>query len=247
MLNRKEQAEAIAEALGTSFIHDKFGHDLFIGGQIEHILAERAIIIYQYVEDEKFYGVAVTHENGEQFIALNTYHPLRTRYFTASHELWHLTNFVDLDNEFFDHERAADRFAAAIMLPKTLIKDLWNKFIAMYDVESSIIHLSDFAQVPYLAMVRRVKELGFKIPSLLVNRTEHEWKDRRIELGFPYSYLDEPMNETRFKAYEDVVKQNVEHIGLDTLIAANKLVKFAPKQAKQYQKMLYTGVNDEET
>ncbi|MDM5246123.1 MULTISPECIES: ImmA/IrrE family metallo-endopeptidase [unclassified Lysinibacillus] len=246
-MERKEQAEVLAEAFATSFLHDKYGHDLFIGGQIEHILAEYANVIYQYVEDEEFFGVAVTHENEEQFIALNTYHPLRTRYFTASHELWHLTKYKDLDNEFFDHERAADRFAAAIMLPKALIKDLWNKLSELNDIESCIIHLSDFAQVPYLAMVRRVKELGYTIPSSLANRTEHEWRDSRIELGFPYSNLDEPVKETRFKAYEDVVKQNVEHIGLDTLIAANKLAKFAPKQAEQYQKTLYLGENDEET
>jgi len=247
MLDRKEQAEALAEAFATSFIIDKYGHDLFIGGQIEHILADYANVIYQYVEDDEFFGVAVTHENGEQFIALNTYHPLRTRYFTASHELWHLTKYKDLDSEIFDHERAADRFAAAIMLPKALVEALWNKFKALNDAESSIIHLSDLAQVPYLTMVRRVKELGFKIPTSLLNRTEHEWIDRRIELGFPYSNLDEPVKETRFNAYEGVVKQNVEHIGLDTLIAANKLAKFAPKQAEQYQKMLYLGVNNEET
>jgi len=246
-LDRKQQAEAIAEAMATTFIHDKYGHDLFLGGQIEHILAERANIIYQHVEDEKFFGAAVTHENGEQFIVLNTYHPLRTRYFTASHELWHLANLIDLDNEVFDHERAADRFAAAIMLPKALIKDLWKKFSELYDDESCIIHLSDFAQVPYLAMVRRIYELGFTIPSALLKRTEHEWRDSRIELGFPYSNLDEPVKETRFKAYEDVVKQNVEHLGLDNLVAANKLAKFAPKQAEQYQKSLYSGVNDEET
>ena len=237
MLDRKEQAEALAEAFATSFLNDKYGHDLFIGGQIEHILADYANVIYQYVEDEEFFGVAVTHENGEQFIALNTYHPLRTRYFTASHELWHLTKYKDLDSEIFDHERAADRFAAAIMLPKALVEALWNKFKAQNDAESSIIHLSDLAQVPYLTMVRRVKELGLKIPVSLSNRTEHEWIDRRIELGFPYSNFDEPVKETRFNAYEGVVKQNVEHVGLDNLTAANKLAKFAPKQAEQYQKL----------
>ncbi|PIJ98075.1 ImmA/IrrE family metallo-endopeptidase [Lysinibacillus sphaericus] len=245
-MDRKKEAELIAEAFATDFLKDKYGHDLFIGGQIEHILAEKANIIYQSVEDEKFFGAAVTHEDGEQFIMLNTYHPLRTRYFTAAHELWHLSNLVVLDSEF-DHERAADRFAAAIMLPKALIKDLWNKFIDLYDDdERSIIHLSDFSQVPYLAMVRRVKELGFKMSSSLKHRTELEWKNRRLELGFPYSYLDEPVKETRFKAYEDVVIQNVEHLGLDTLIAANKLAKLAPQQAKKYQETRNMGVSDVE-
>ncbi|WEA41696.1 ImmA/IrrE family metallo-endopeptidase (plasmid) [Lysinibacillus sp. fkY74-1] len=236
-MDRKKEAELIAEAFATDFLKDKYGYDIFIGSQIEHILAEKAKIIYQYVEDEKFFGVAITHANGEQFIMLNTYHPLRTRYFTAAYEMWNLSSLVVLDNEF-DHVRAADRFASAIMLPKALVKDLWRKFIDLYDEESSIIHLSDFSQVPYLIMVRRVKELGFKMSSSLKNRTELDWKNRRIELGFPYSNLDEPVKETRFKAYEDVVNQNVEQVGLNTLIAANKLAKFSPQRAKKYQESL---------
>jgi len=242
-VDRKKEAELIAEAFAIDFLKEKYGRDLFIGGQIEHILAEKANIIYQYVEDEKFFGAAVTNEDGERFIMLNTFHSLRTRYFTAAQELWQLSNLIVLDSEF-DHEHAANRFATAIVLPKALIKDLWNKFIDLYDEESSIIHLSDFSQVPYLAMVRRVKELGFKISSSLKHRTELEWKNRRLELGFPYSNLDEPVKETRFKAYEDVVIQNVEHLGLDTLIAANKLAKLAPQQAKKYQEALNMEVSD---
>ncbi|MGE7673137.1 ImmA/IrrE family metallo-endopeptidase [Lysinibacillus sp. NPDC094403] len=245
-MNRKEQAEEIAEKFATSFLQDEYGQELFTGGQIEKILAEKANIIYQYVEDEKYFGAAITHDNGEQFIAVNTYHPLRTRYFTVAHELWHLTNIVPFDPDF-DHERAADRFAAAVMLPKTLVKKMWDRFLEMSDEESSIIYLSDFAQVPYLTTVRRVKELGLKMTKSLESTDEKYWIEKRTELGLPYAYLDESVKETRFKAYENVVKQNVEHVGLDSLIAANKLAKFAPQQAKQYQEMLSMGVDDCET
>lgn len=241
-------AEETAEVFALSYLQEQFGHGLFIGSQIENILAENenVTIIYQYVEDEKYYGAAISHESGEKFIAINTYHPLRTRYFTVAHELWHLTKGSKIQDKDFNHERAADRFAAAVMLPKTLTKDLWERYKKESGVEKTVISIADHAQVPYQSVVRRVKEIGIKLPSDLLKRTEDEWQEQRIKLGYPFSNLDVAVKETRFFAYEDVVVKSVEHYGLDSLTAANKLAKFAPQKAEQYQNMLYVGdVEDE--
>ncbi|UJF33927.1 ImmA/IrrE family metallo-endopeptidase [Paenibacillus hexagrammi] len=232
-MNHREKAEKIAEVYAASFLKDAIGHDLFIGSHIERLLADKVNLIYQYVEDENYFGAAIKHQNGEQFVVLNTFHSLRARYFTAAHELWHLSEGSLMQDENFDHERAADRFAAAIMLPKALIMELWNKFRKQGD-EAAILQIADLADVPYMTVVRRLSELGENV--LPVKKiTEMEWITVRSELGFPISASDYSSKDTRFVAYEHAVKENVEKKGLDILIAANKLSKFAPKLAEQYQ------------
>lgn len=241
-------AEETAEVFALSYLQEKFGHGFFIGSQIENILAtnENVNIIYQYVEDEKYFGAAISHESGEKFIAINTYHPLRIRYFTVAHELWHLTKGSKIQDKDFIHERAADRFAAAVMLPKTLTKDLWERYKKELGIEKTVVSIADLAQVPYQSVIRRAKEIGIKFPPNLLNKTEEEWQEERIKLGFPLSNLDTAVKDTRFFAYEDVVVKCVEHYGLDSLTAGNKLAKFAPKKAEQYQNLLYLGdVEDE--
>ncbi|MBO2946123.1 ImmA/IrrE family metallo-endopeptidase [Paenibacillus sp. F411] len=231
-MNHREKAEKVAEVYAVSFLKDAIGHDIFIGSHIERLLADKVNLIYQYVEDGNYYGAAIQHQNGEQFVVLNTFHSLRTRYFTAAHELWHLSEASLMQDGNFDHERAADRFAAAIMLPKELTKQLWNKF-KKQDDEVAILKIADLADVPYVAVVRRLSELGENVPSKKI--TEMEWLEKRSELGFPISVSDYSSKDTRFVAYEHAVKENVEKKGLDILIAANKLSKFAPKLAEQYQ------------
>lgn len=231
-MNHREKAEKVAEVYAASFLQDAIGHDIFIGSHIERLLADKVNLIYQYVEDESYYGAAIQHQNGEKFVVLNTFHSLRTRYFTAAHELWHLSEGSLMQDGNFDHERAADRFAAAIMLPKELTKQLWNKF-KKQDDEVAILKIADLADVPYVTVVRRLSELGENVPTKKM--TEMEWLDKRSELGFPISVSDYSSKDTRFVAYENAVKESVEKKGLDMLIAANKLSKFAPKLAEQYQ------------
>lgn len=231
-MNHKEKAEKVAEIYATSILQEVIGRDIFIGSHIERLLADKASLIYQYVEDEKYYGAAIKHQNGELFIVLNTFHSLRLRYFTAAHELWHLLEGSLMQDDDFDHERAADRFAAAIMLPKELTKQLWMKFKKKGD-EAAIIQIADLADVPYEAVIRRLRELGERMPKVF---NEVEWTTKRIELGFPISASDYSSQQTRFLAYENIVKENVEKQGLDILAAANKLSKFAPDLAERYQR-----------
>lgn len=40
-----------------------------------------------------------------------------------------------MQSDSSDYERAADRFATAVMLPKGLTKDLWRKFKKLYGTD----------------------------------------------------------------------------------------------------------------
>lgn len=228
-----KQAELTAEAFAASFIEEHFGHDLFIGPHIEQILADKATIIYQYVEDDEYFGASVQHKNGEQFIALNTFHTLRLRYFTAAHELWHLSEGSQYQGVDFDHKRAADRFAAAIMLPKALTLELWKKFKKLYNAEEAIFHIADFSAVPYVAVVRRLSELNESVNGAKLK--EVDWLNKRLQSNLPESSLDQAKPYTCFRAYEKIVQETVKQNNLDLLSAANKLAKFSPKQAEIYQ------------
>lgn len=243
-MDRKKQAEAVAEAFAADFLEETTANTIFIGSHIERILASKAKVIYQFVEDPAYFGAAISHESGIQFIALNTFHPLRVRYFTAAHELWHLSEASQLQDEDFDHERAADRFAAAIMLPKAITKDLWLKFKKLYEPKEAIIHIADFSEVPYEAVVRRLKEL--EIPLSGLNFSEEEWKSERIRLDLPESTLDLPQPLERFTAYEHTVEEALEKGSLDSLAASNKLRKYNTQLARTIQEQEVKRVKEAE-
>lgn len=229
MLCLRQQAEKTAEAFAAALLDDTFGRDLFLGSHIERILSEKVHLIYKSIEDVAFYGAAVTHEEGETFVVLNTYHSLRTRYFTAAHELWHLSDASEMQKEDFDHERAADRFAAALMLPKPLVKSLWKRFKSELNEEQAVLYIADLSAAPYKTVERRIQEVGEKIS---VTYGEQEWQQLRERYGLPMSPLDIAIHDTKFSAYEKQVKRNVGK-GLDPLTASNKLASFAPKISEQ--------------
>ncbi|MGO4546777.1 ImmA/IrrE family metallo-endopeptidase [Paenibacillus sp. 2TAB23] len=246
-MDHREKAEKVAEAYAADFLEDAIGQDIFIGSHIERLLSDKVKIIYQYVEDEKYFGAAISHQNGDQFVALNTFHSLRTRYFTAAHELWHLIEGSKMQDNDFDHERAADRFSAAIMLPKALTKHFWNKFKTKYGEERAILQIADLSYAPYKTVVRRLGELGEIISGNKLNKLEElEWLARRNELGLPASASDHSSPEVRFVEYEKVVLENVEHKGLDILTAANKISKYSPKIAEQIQHDSLTKRHEED-
>ncbi|WP_158593276.1 ImmA/IrrE family metallo-endopeptidase [Planomicrobium sp. Y74] len=166
------------------------------------------------------------------------------RYFTAAHELWHLSEASQLQAEGFDHERAADRFAAAIMLPKAITKDLWLKFKKLYEPKEAIIHIADFSEVPYEAVVRRLKELGISLSGL--NFSEEEWQNERIKLDLPRSTLDLPQPLERFAAYEHAVEETLEKGSLDSLTASNKLRKYNEQLARTIQEQEVKRVKEAE-
>lgn len=225
----REQAEKTAEAFAASFLDDVYGYDLFLGSQIERILGEQVHLVYKTLEDSAFFGAAITHASGEKFVVLNTFHTLRTRYFSAAHELWHLSEASKMQKEDFDHERAADRFAACLMLPKPLVKSLWKRFKAKWNEEQAIIAIADLSAAPYKTVERRITEVG---ETIKVSHSEWEWQQLREHYALPDSPLDLAIHDTKFQAYE---QQVIEHVkkGLNPLTASNKLVQFAPAMSKQ--------------
>lgn len=243
-MDRKKQAEAIAEAFAADFLEETTANTIFIGSHIERILASKAKVIYQYVEDPNYFGAAISHESGKQFIALNTFHPLRARYFTAAHELWHLSEASELQEEDFDHERAADRFAAAVMLPKSITRDLWLKFKKLYEPKEAIIHMADLSEVPYEAVVRRLKELEISLSGM--NLSEEEWKLERTRLDLPGIALDLPQPLERFAAYEHAIEEALETKFLDPLAASNKLRKYNVQLARTLQEQEIERVKEAE-
>lgn len=77
------------------------------------------------MEDPEFYGATITIDRGNRkYVLLNTKKSLRLRYFTASHELWHVLDIHEMVKDDMHHERSAERFAAALMLPESLVRSL---------------------------------------------------------------------------------------------------------------------------
>ena len=228
-MNRREQAEKTAEAFAASFLDDVYGYDLFVGSQIERILSEKVHLVYKNIEDPAFFGAAITHQSGDKFVVLNTHHPLRTRYFTAAHELWHLSEASQMQQERFDHERAANRFAACLLLPKPLVKALWKRFNEKWNEEQAVLTIADLSAAPYKTVERRIVEVG---ETMNVSHSEEEWQQLRQHYALPDSPLDLALHDTKFHAYEKQVLMHVEK-GLDPLTASNKLAGFATSVSKQ--------------
>jgi len=242
MKARKQVAEEIAELFAEKFLTEQFGKEMFISSNIEPILEERgAKLVYQHVKDDQYHGAAVTFNNGSMFVALNTYHPLRMRYFTAAHELWHFIDLrVALEGEY-DSERAADRFAAAIMLPKSLIKSSWHELIKTFPKKKVILMIADMSAMPYQAVARRLKEIGVtNLPDEIRDFTEEDWVNYRLESGMSKSPFDESQPVRQFKSYADNVSELVEVGELDFVTAANKISKFSPGLAN---KLLHENVH----
>ncbi len=241
-MDRKKQAEATAEAFAADFLEEAANATIFIGPYIERILANKAKVVYQYVEDSNYFGAAIEHISGDQFIALNTFHPLRTRYFTAAHELWHLAEFSRLQDEEFDHERAADRFAAAIMLPKAITKDLWLKLNKLYEQKEAIIHLADMSSMPYEAVGRRLRELGINLKMKKID--EKEWLHEREKLGLPESPLDRQQPLNQFFDYVNAIEEALAENRIDYLSASNKLSRYSPEKAEILQSKVMKEIQE---
>lgn len=235
--------EDIAESFAASFLEKVIDRPIFIGAYIEQVLAKQTNLIYQYVEDDAYFGAAIRHISGEEFIALNSYQSLRMRYFTAAHELWHLSEMSKFQVSGFDHERAADRFAAALMLPKSTTKEVWEKLKESYETKLAIIYLADMAQVPYVSVVRRLRELGYRFSNL--SEREEDWLKERTQLGVSPSALDQRQRFESFPAYEAEVVSAVKEERLTRLSAANKLSVYQPTLAKALQEEMMQALQED--
>ena len=230
-------SERYAEMLATYYLDEEFGEKLFLGSTIENILSKEAILIYQNVPDNNYYGASIRYKDFS-FIAINTHHNLRIRYYSAAHELWHfIWQNSEMSNEIeLDHERAADHFAAVLMLPQNLIHDLWNRMADKYQEEERIIYIADFSSMPYQAVTRRLKEVGLDIPGRLEYLEEPDWEKRREEINLSKSALDIRNKFTSFTHFEKLIMELVERKDISLDDAANLIAHFAPGLAEEYIK-----------
>lgn len=236
-MNMVEIAEKVASAYALEFLREYFGGEIFLGSDIEQLLADKAVVIYQEVNDPEYFGAAI-HMMDKHIIAINTYQPLRTRYYSAAHELWHLqfeSEKIPLANiPNFDHERAADHFAAALMLPEKLLNNLIQKIDN--DLEKIVIKIADISSMPYVAVVRRMRELGKRVPKSLSEKNEEDWVELRKNLGISQSPLDKADKFVQFNALTEEVDKQLKEERINLEIAANLLRHVDPEKAAYYWK-----------
>lgn len=249
-LNMIEISEKAASQYALEFLRGYAGNEVFLGSEIEQILAEKAAVIYQAVDDSEYYGAAI-HLLEQHLIAINTMQPLRTRYYSAAHELWHLQyeskEIPVAEIPDFDHERAADHFAAALMLPERLILSLMQNL--KENLEILVIKIADISSMPYVAVVRRLQELGKRFPREVSSRTELEWIENRETLGISPSVLDKADVFTQFTALSNEVANQLAEGEITLELAANLLKHVAPEKAEFYweerQKITDDWVDDD--
>lgn len=237
-MNIEKVSEKMASQYALAFLREYAGDEIFLGSDIEQILAEKAIVIYQDVEDPEYFGAMIRFMN-QSLIAINTRQTLRSRYYSAAHELWHLQyelgelgltdSIVD-----FDHERAADHFAATVMLPERLISNLIQHFNG--DLKVLVIRIADVSSMPYVAVVRRLKERGKKIPKNLFEKSEKDWLKIREELGIAPNILDKMDVFTQFNALTTEVTNKLKRKEITLEVAANLLKYSNPEKAESYWK-----------
>ena len=237
-------SEQVAEMYATQFLNDYVGGDVFLGGDIEQILADRAVLVYQNVADPSYYGAAL-HLADQHLIAINTYQNLRVRYYSAAHELWHLlyeSGTIAIAAEQLNQERAADHFAAAVMLPVHLIKNVMQD--SKTQVEWLIFKIADLSAMPYQAVAQRLHELGYKIPALLKSRTEAEWVCARATIRLVPSVLDKADAFTQFDGLAKEVEKKLSAGKITLELAANVIKHVDGTQAEKYWQQRQAQVAD---
>lgn len=232
---QRERAEKVGEAFAHEVLSEQFGLEVFIGSSIEIKLHEYSHVIYRNVDDENYHGATVIYNTGEVFVALNTSLPLRTRYFTAAHELWHVLKIKEMIDKDINVERAADRFAAALMMPAPLIRSLWGIFIKNMEPEKAILMIADMASAPYEAVARRVHELHLPKSSSVKDRKDNEWIALRKGYNLPDSPLDRPLPFVNFADYTETIETEIENGELDYIEGATKLSKTSIEKAVELQ------------
>lgn len=223
-----DKSEHISEMMANAVI-DKYGIQGFIGTSIETFLTiNKNILIYKYIKDSKFFGFSAKGK-GKTFIVLNTYHNLRLRYYTCAHEMWHVLK----GKEFFnvteiDEERAADHFAASLMLPEKAVLEMYNNLKKRSTDQLLILFaIADASHMPYQSVERRFRELDLKRNEIaqFISSTkekyaslegeqrsetefiESEFIELRSKFGLPPSEDDKVDQLNSFPAYERLINQ----------------------------------------
>jgi len=247
-------SEATADNAADEFLKENIGSNIFIGSDIENIISKNAQVIYRDIDDTKFFGALINYKD-KRFIVLNTHQDLRARYYSAAHEMWHLALASSMfgtqsevikntaNREDFNNERAADRFAAALMLPEIIVVNTWNKYVRQQEVpnlelaKEAVIRIANVSSMPYEAVCRRLDELHLLRSRELLHWHRKQWVGYLEQADFPPSPLDKA---SKFKQFADLsvfVKKQVDGDQMTLMDAASFLTNSDPKQAINYLKL----------
>jgi len=259
MSNQKiSKADRIGEAFALQVLSEHFGTETFIGSSIELKVEELVSIVYKEIKDPDFFGATITLKRGNRkYVLLNTAQSLRHRYFTAAHEFWHVLDMNSMVKDDIDHERAADRFAAALMLPESIVRSLIRSLREDDQREKEekkvVIRISDISSAPYVAVAKRLVELNLTNNKKLADVSEEEWIAIRRELNIVESPLDLPQPINRFTDYEERIAGEIENGNLNYIEASKRLATVSPEKSAAYAelraaeaKKIMDGIEDDE-
>lgn len=254
MNKQSSLAEVIADNAASVFLEENIGSNIFIGSDIENLISKNAQVIYQDINDTKFFGALIDYKD-KRFVVLNTHQDLRARYYSAAHEMWHLALASSMfgrqsevikntaDREDFNNERAADRFAAALMLPETIVINTWNKYVQQPGfpnpelAKEAVIRIANVSSMPYEAVCRRLDELNLLMSRELLRWHRDQWVVYLNQVGFPPSPLDKSSNFKQFADLSTFIQKQVDKDQMTLMEAANFLTNSDPDQATNYLKL----------
>lgn len=199
---------------------EEFENTDFIGPTIESIVEFKKIsLIYDTINDPESEGFSALKQ-ATKFIFINSNFNLRLQKFTIVHEIYHLDdNIAQFENSEED-ERAADHFAANLLLPEKVVFDkqrTLNK-LGYNDIEV-FFALADLSQVPYEALYKRYQELNIsrvqidkelKLIKLDVRNPYLEEREQELQVlrkksALGVSELDQPTYKQTFKKLETLI------------------------------------------
>ncbi len=183
--NDKEQFNNIEDKV-IGFANRYVGSGVIIQDDIFNIIEnyDRQVTLLLFpIPDDEICGFICNYK-GKMFIYVNTNLPLEKQIFTAAHELYHLLFNRDQLESGYSHlvkqddlngrqeERAANLFAALLLVPRTLLKEQ----IEILQIDPAnlnlldIIRLMDVFAVPYKTMILRLYETG-----ILKEKEANKW------------------------------------------------------------------------
>lgn len=220
---------------------------LIIADILEDIVIQQGIeVIYLKLpkldeESRSLNGMFLKHINPkvQPKIVINQLDNARTQNFTLAHEWFHyILESEDLkkyeirieSNEVL--ERAGDYFAATILMNKDAF-NLYFEIIKSQVIEKKIFKLADIFKVPYLSVVRRIKELGLWDISAYEEMTEEQLMNLRVSV-MDDSILDIPPKRKEFEQFQEKLITREAEGTLSSQEVAKILANINPDLAEEY-------------
>ena len=192
----------------------------FIGPTIESIATIKEIVlIYDRIDDPEAEGFSAKGR-GSKFIFINSNFNERLQKFTIAHEIYHLDEIVEEFEDSEEDERAADHFAANILLPEKIVLEKHHVLQNLgYDDVKIFFSLADLSGAPYETLYKRyqeikidtskidhaLKKVSLNEESLYLKEAELKFQKLRKDSALASIELDEPNHKTTFGELETLI------------------------------------------